>query len=147
MTPQLSRGRAANSLTLTDGAGLDARFNNPSGLATDGTNIYVADAGNSAVRAISIAAAQVSTIAGYGTSANTDGTGTGAQLSDPCGFCIAGSNLYAACFGLPAIMKVTTPGAVVTTLTNPVAGETSPSLYPMFSATDGIRLWVSVPAD
>ena len=45
---------AGNLHGFADGIGVDARFNNPIGLAIDGQdNIYVADAGNSRIRKIS----------------------------------------------------------------------------------------------
>ena len=43
-----------------DGAGTEAQFNNPGAMATDGTNIYVLDADNHAVRKIIAATGEVS---------------------------------------------------------------------------------------
>jgi sugar lactone lactonase YvrE len=43
-----------------DGAGAEAQFNNPGAMATDGTNIYVLDADNHAVRKIIAATGEVS---------------------------------------------------------------------------------------
>jgi hypothetical protein len=47
-----------------DGAGAVARFNAPSAITTDGTNLFVADAGNYTIRKIVVATADVTTIAG-----------------------------------------------------------------------------------
>jgi RHS repeat-associated protein len=57
---------------FTNGAGAQARFNAPRGVAADNFgNIYVADAGNSAVRVIN-GNGEVSTVAGDGTIGSTD---------------------------------------------------------------------------
>ena len=120
-------------------------ISNPEGILVAGGLLYVS--ANNRIWSIDPVAHSEAVFAGDESGTNTDGTGTGAGFSDPFGLCIADSNLYVACFGSPAIRKVTTPGAVVTTLDNPVAGDTYPSLFLMFTATDGIHLWVSVSAD
>ena len=45
-----------------DGVGEEARFNRPEGITTDGTNLYVTDAGNHSIRKIVIATGEVTTI-------------------------------------------------------------------------------------
>src|SRR5437870_8892472 len=55
-----SRGAAGS----TDGTGQAARFNDPKGITTDGTNLFVADTGNHTIRKIVIATGVVTTIAG-----------------------------------------------------------------------------------
>jgi len=47
-----------------DGRGTAARFNGPSGIWADGQNLYVADRNNFTIRKISIATADVTTLAG-----------------------------------------------------------------------------------
>jgi hypothetical protein len=47
-----------------DGTGSDTRFNDPSGVATDGTNLYASDSDNNTIRKVVIATSTVSTIAG-----------------------------------------------------------------------------------
>lgn len=73
-------GRASTA-GAADGAGANARFNRPWGVATDRDgNVYVADAGNYTVRKITPAGA-VSTLAGMaGTTGNLDGAGANAQF-------------------------------------------------------------------
>lgn len=51
---------------LADGEAGEARFNAPQGLAIRGDRLYVADAGNHAVRIIDLASGRVSTLAGTG---------------------------------------------------------------------------------
>jgi hypothetical protein len=57
-----------------NGVGTAARFNGPTGITTDGTNLYVGDFNNKLIRKIVIASGLVSTVAGL---ANTAGTADG----------------------------------------------------------------------
>jgi hypothetical protein len=45
-----------------DGIGTDARFNNPTSITSDGVYLYIADAGNKAIRRIEILTREVSTV-------------------------------------------------------------------------------------
>src|SRR5205823_9823112 len=75
----------ANTPGFTDGIGTAAHFSFPSGVAVDPSgNVYVADKGNERIRFIG-AGAEVVTIAGNGTPADTDGTGDVATLNEPSG--------------------------------------------------------------
>ena len=70
-----------------DGTGADASFAQPSGLASDGQTLYVADSETSSVRAIDLASAAVRTIVGrdlfvFG---DVDGTGEEVRLQHPIG--------------------------------------------------------------
>jgi hypothetical protein len=83
----------------TDGTGTAARFNNPSAVTMDGTNLYVTDAGNQIIRQMVIATGAVTTIAGvpwtpstYG--GNGDGTGTAARFHGPFGVTTDGKSLF-----------------------------------------------------
>ena len=69
-----------------DGTGSAARFNNPIGVAVDSAgNVFVADATNQTIRKVT-AAGVVTTLAGQaGVPGIQDGTGTGAQFSNPVG--------------------------------------------------------------
>jgi sugar lactone lactonase YvrE len=69
---------------FVDGPAIPARFNNPTGVAVDGTGkVYVADAGNHRIRVIS--AGQVSTFAGSGTQGFANGPAAQARFNHPCG--------------------------------------------------------------
>ncbi|MBQ89460.1 MAG: hypothetical protein CL433_11585 [Acidimicrobiaceae bacterium] len=93
-----------------------ALFANPSGVAFDGDgDLYVADAGNRAIRKVT-PAGEVTTFAGsIGSSGSDDGTGTDARFSYPVGVAFDGDgNLYVTERFNNTIRKVT-PAGVVTT--------------------------------
>jgi len=129
-----------------DGIGSSARFDDPWGIATDGTNLYVADRNNETIRKIVISTAEVSTLAGEaGTSGYTDLPGTGARFESPHGICCQDSILYVADRYNYCIRRIRTSDADVRTL----AGSSVPSGvtdgwgYPGFGgfATDGDYLY------
>lgn len=64
-------------------------------ITTDGTSLYVADSGNHAIRKITIATGQTTTIAG-GTPGTANGNGKAAQFVNPVGLAVDGGNLYIA---------------------------------------------------
>ncbi len=80
---------------FSDGVGSAAKFSFPSGIITDGTNLYVADSGNNKIRKIVIATGVVSTVAGSSVG-SVDGMGTSAQFSSPAGITNIGTKLYIA---------------------------------------------------
>jgi sugar lactone lactonase YvrE len=100
-----------------DGTGTAASFNQPNGLAIDAAGIlYVADTYNHRIRMVDTATGAVTTLAGSGSPAWTDGTGTGASFNYPRGVAIdAGGTLYVA-DTLNHRIRVITSGAVVSTL-------------------------------
>ncbi len=101
----------------TDGTGSAARFNSPSGITTDGTNLYVADTGNNTIRKIVISTGEVSTLAGSaGLSGSTDGTGSAARFNGPSGITTDGTNLYVADEFNSTIRKIVISTGMVTTL-------------------------------
>ena len=82
----------------TDDTGTTASFNTPTGITTDGTNLYVADHDNHKIRKIVISTKAVTTLAGTGTGGNTNGAGSGAgsvaKFKDPVGITTDGIDLY-----------------------------------------------------
>jgi sugar lactone lactonase YvrE len=87
----------AGSSGATDGTGTAARFYNPYGITTDGTNLYVADFGNNTIRKVVISSGAVTTLAGTaGSSGYADGTGTAAKFYFPCGITTDGAKLLVA---------------------------------------------------
>lgn len=125
-----------NTFGGNDGIGNAAHFNFASapnvdqtgfgaGLATDGTDLYVADGGNYAIRKITIATGEVKTIVG-GTKGNGDGTGTAAQFVLPTGIALDKGVMYVADSGANVIKRVDMKTLEVTTWAGfaNVAGKT-----------------------
>ena len=106
----------SGSIGSSDGTGSAASFNQPTGVAVDGSgNVYVADIGNKLIRKVSPSGV-VSTLAGSGSYGSADGTGSAASFYDPTGVAIDGSgNVYVADQYNNNIRKVS-PSGVVSTL-------------------------------
>ncbi len=107
---------AGSASGFADGAAATAKFNQPIDVAVDAQgNIFVADNSNHRIRKIT-PTGTVSTLAGNGTAAFADGTGTAAQLRQPSGIYFdKQGNLIVADRGNQRIRKIT-PAGVVTTL-------------------------------
>src|ERR1039458_9481371 len=106
-------GSAGNNGSA-NGTGSSAQFNQPQGLAVDGTgNVYVGDTGNQMIRMVTPGGA-VTTLAGSaGNYGSADGTGSGASFWNPQGLALDGSvNLYVADSFNNTIRKVTPAGVV-----------------------------------
>jgi sugar lactone lactonase YvrE len=99
-----------------------ATFNRPLAVTTDGTNLYVADYMNNAIRQINIATQHVTTIAGNtaGLAGSADGTGNAASFNLPRDITTDGTNLYVADSGNYTIRKIVLVTGVVTTLAGAV---------------------------
>jgi len=83
---------------LSDGARLKATFAQPSGLATDGKDLFVLDSETSSVRKIDLQTGNVSTLVGHGlfVFGDKDGPGDKARLQHPVGLTYSGGALYVA---------------------------------------------------
>jgi MYXO-CTERM domain-containing protein len=99
----------------TDGPAAAARFRLPKGVAVDTVgNLYVADAGNHAIRKITPAGV-VSTLAGNGVSGSTDGIGAAARFHIPSGLAVdAAGVVYVADSNNNIIRKIASDGTVST---------------------------------
>lgn len=108
---------AAGGAGNRDGAGAEARFNQPHSVAVDAQgNLYVADCPNNTIRKVSPAGV-VSTLAGTpGVTGSADGLGGAASFNAPTGVAVdAQGNLFVAdC--LNATIRRITPDGRVTTL-------------------------------
>jgi len=136
-----------------DGTGTVAQFNHPSGITTDGINLYVADTWNHTIRKIVIATSLVSTLAGSaGNPGSTDGTGSNARFTFPGSMTTDGVNLYVVDQQNCTIRKVVIASGSVTTLAgsagmcnNAVDGTGSAArfTYPVGITSDGSSLYVT----
>ena len=109
-------GTGSPGYTGDNGAATSATLNSPWGLAMDAAgNLYIADAGNSAIRKVS--GGVITTIAGTGTAGFTgdSGAATSATLKGPGGIALdAAGNLYIADFGNNRVRMVS--GGTITTV-------------------------------
>ncbi len=139
---------AGSSSGSTDATGTSASFDNPMGITTDGTNLYVADYGNHRIRKIVIDNGTVTTLAGS-SQGYTDATGTSARFYRPRGITTDGTNLYVADMYNHRIRKIVIDNGTVTT----IAGQsdngsadgigTAASFWnPSQITTDGTNLYV-----
>ena len=107
----------AGAAGATDGAAAAATFSYhsgkfyiPSGLTTDGTNLYVVDGGNYKIRQIVIATGVVSSLTGVAntgsTAGATDGAAAGALFYYPADITTDGSSLYVVDQGNNKIRKI-----------------------------------------
>ena len=115
----------AGSSGSMNGTGGAARFDEPSGIWGDGTNLYVTETDNHAIRKIVIATGEVTILAGstVGSSGSTDGTGTAAFFNQPKGIWGDGTHLYVGSDSNHAIRKIEIATGIVTTF----AGSTTVS--------------------
>ncbi len=144
----------------SDGRGTAAKFAWPSGITTDGTNLYVADTDNHLIRKIVIRTGDVTTVAGdnanippYGGDPPpyADGVGSAARFASPAGIATDGTNLYVADTGNNLVRKLAIATRAVTTIAgdNTVngfadgAGRVAHFSFPSGIVTDGVRLFVA----
>ena len=123
LQPFAGGGDAGNTSGFADGTGAAALFNAPAQLAADptGTTLYVPDTGNSAIRAVTLSGALVSTLAGLGPHAGSgNGLGAAATFKSPWGVAVVGGSLYIADRGNDLLRTVSLtpfdggPGTVTT---------------------------------
>ena len=135
----------------TDGVGADARFHNPSGIATDGVaTLYVADSGSHTIRAIDLSDISTTTLAGTaGAWGFVDDTGAAARFIYPSAIVHLAGFLYVTDVSNHAVRKVNLDTRQVTTLAGgnqglaDGEGVLAEFQYPMGIATDGTDLYVS----
>jgi len=130
--------------------GTSASFNYPSGITTDGTNLYVTDSENHLIRKIVISTGVVTTVAGTGSSGSANGTGTSASFNYPVGITTDGTNLYVADKGNHLIRKIVISTGVVTTVAGTGSsgsangtGTSASFNLPRGITTDGTNLYVA----
>ena len=119
-------GAGGTTAGFANGVGTAATFaSGPYGLATDGaTTLFVGDINNNAVRAIAIASATVTTLAGS-TVGLVNGVGTNAKFRQPAGLAYAAGVLYVVDDGNHQVRAVTVSTAAVTSFVGGGLGTTA----------------------
>lgn len=101
----------------TDGTGSGALFSAPRGVASDGTNLYVAETGNHIIRKIVIATGVTTLFAGgVGATGTTNATGSAARFNNPYDVVYNGGYLYVADYSNHKIRRIDVSTAAVTDL-------------------------------
>ncbi|WP_414661132.1 immunoglobulin domain-containing protein [Horticoccus sp. 23ND18S-11] len=118
----------AGSAALTNATGTAARFSSPNQIASDGTNLFVADTANNAIRQIVISTGVVSTFA--------------SGLSAPTGVAVdAGGNVYVSDTGNNVIKRYNSGGTLTLTIGTGTAGSlNSTLLLSTFHSPQGIAV-------
>jgi sugar lactone lactonase YvrE len=155
----------AMSSGAADGSAASATFYSPTGITTDGTNLFVLDSGNlgvnnggnNKIRKIVIATGVVSSFTGATNTAlnagATDGAADSAAFSTPIGITTDGTNLFVSDTYNNKIRKVVIATGAVSSLTGTVntamsAGATDGAAasatfkLPMGITTDGTHLFI-----
>ena len=119
----LFAGSAAGSAGYTDSFGTAALFSSPTASTYDGVGVlYVSDYGNHLVRAVALASARVSTLAGYAppggapTWGYANGVGTNAAFLWPQGIAFAAGVVYLSDSGNCLVRAVSVATRAVTTV-------------------------------
>lgn len=94
----------------------NVEFDEPRGITTDGTFLYVADYDNNRIRKVTIATGATTTLAGNGIFAMTDGTGTAASIQGPNYLTTDGIFVYLTDHNNNAIRKIEINTGIVTTI-------------------------------
>lgn len=121
-------GTGAQGFTGDDGPATSATFFNPYDVAVDGqNNIYIADAGNNAIRKITIATGIITTLAGLGQDeagySGDNGPATSAKLNYPTGVAVDQmGNIYIA--DANHVIRKIHDGIITTVAGNGIAGYT-----------------------
>lgn len=121
-------GTGAQGFTGDNGPATSATFFNAYAVAVDGqNNIYIADAGNNAIRKVTIATGIITTLAGLGPDetgySGDDGPATSAKLNYPVGVAVDQiGNIYIA--DSNHVIRKITDGIITTVAGNGVAGYT-----------------------
>ena len=138
-----------------DATGTAAKFNGPTSVTTDGTNLYVTDSFNHSIRKIAIATGAVTTLAGWTSalsfgatpvSGATDATGTSARFNYPTGITSDGTNVYVTDTFNNKVRKIVIATGVVTTVAGTGTYSTSDAAAfanPRGITTDGVSLYVA----
>jgi DNA-binding beta-propeller fold protein YncE len=98
---------------FADGGAHEAHFDYPQGLVFGGDRLFVADAGNHAIRAIDIESGNVATIAGTGRPLRSTADLRDGALSSPWDLALSGDRLFVAMAGIHQIWSLGTSGGAL----------------------------------
>jgi uncharacterized delta-60 repeat protein len=139
---------AGSSYGYTDGISTTAKFAAPSGIATDGINIFVADGLNECIRKITIATGEVTTLAGNGQNGYVDGIGKDARFSSPKCVATDGTSVFVT-ENSNCIRRITIATGEVTTFAGSRSGGYADGIgtaaqfsAPFGMTTDGTNIFV-----
>jgi sugar lactone lactonase YvrE len=146
------QGIPLNLVPTVSSLSIAATLNNPTGITSDGTNLYVADSSNNMIRKIVIATGVATTLAGTGVAGALDGAGAAATFQYPSGITTDGTNLYVV--DNSKIRKIVIATGVVSSLTGLAntassqgatdgAGASATFYFPWGITTDGTNLYVA----
>lgn len=138
----------------------EVRFNQPTGITTDGENLYVTDSHNHTIRRIVISSNAVTTLAGAPGAAgfaegalSTDRTKSDARFNLPARITTDRENLYVTDFNNKTIRKIVIKTGAVTTIAgsagiigstvSAATGATARFNQPNGITTDGTNLYVT----
>jgi len=118
-------GSIVGTYGSSNGIGTNAQFGYPTGSCIDPSgNVYIADSGNNTIRKITPAGV-VTTFAGSGSSAVTDGTGTSAAFKAPTSIAYDTTTGTLVVGEYGAVRRVTLAGVVTTIAGGPNTGSTN----------------------
>jgi Bacterial Ig-like domain (group 3)/MBG domain (YGX type)/NHL repeat len=109
-------GNGTQGFSGDNGPATAASIDSPNGLATDSTNLYLADTHNHRIRKLNLATGIITTLAGTGIP-NYNGDGTAANLALPHGLTLdASGNLYLADTANNRIRRIDASTGQITTI-------------------------------
>lgn len=148
-TGEVTTFAGSGFMGFSNGTGTSAVFDFPVGITTDGVNLYVVDSGNSYIRKVVIATAEVTTFTVKGFwNAYTESD----RFFWPTGITTDGTNLYVLdgnSFNISLIFKITLASGEATLLAGGNSGNTdglgSVARFgsPQWMTTDGKNLYVA----
>ncbi len=139
-------GGQAGIGSFVNGNSALSTFNNPTGLALSGTNLFVADQSNNAIRRIDLGTTTASTFAGKATPGSADGNGTSASFLNPNALAVDGDgNLFVA-DTYNNTVRMITPAGDVTTIVGTAGTMKNVITTTPLSASLAFPVGIAVPA-
>ncbi len=111
-------GNGSGAFSGDGGQATSAAICNPKGIFLTSTALYISDSGNYRIRKVDLSTGIITTIGGTGTSgfAGVGGAATSANVDDPRGLIVIGTNLYFADTNNHRIRKIDLVSGIITTI-------------------------------